>query len=639
MNVCIDPILKDLLKTRGITAEVFDIVLSKSEKEHMLEDLEIFSSKWFMDNGRDISKYRDVSIGAAIHDDVLHLFNFLFHLLYVLKKLDYKNNTIVFYHSTSCRLPSHVEKIISDIGVEVKLTNDLYPFYCYDKAHRDIAYTVKTYSGLVYDRYSQTKYRSTIRPTLRSMYYRLMFKVVYHFYSNNKNTIYLRIMRRLEPMVENFINNEGISSSIQIVLEFHKHKIQTLIQCNNYLNPIIFFKQLRKLAKVGIFFSYPLFLIGPKNYILKKYFHQKERTNQNKLIRDSKHIMEKLINIDDLKLSDAFINEFTGFYFHHFTKFVILIDRLDNKVKKNRIDQYLVEFINPFFAQILVNYNRKIFLVHLSRWLSSQYFCEQLINNIRNRLYTLVSSKYEYNRVLKQGFNHKTIIKVYENYFDNREINNNKILNHSLKKKKFVGKNILVIPPPLGALIAFRTKLDSTFLINFITDMVKILAELKVSTIVIRPGLDNRKINSNNFVASDIDEYVLKNMKKGKFNLVYRNKMNMVDIEDDLREAHIVIGTLSACSIDAALNGMDYIVYDNSLYPFPDTLNYSIFSKGSPVQMASRKDDLINMLYSFEPSQGRKVIDYIRPFNESDINVKPLKDIYSSDLFNTSSLN
>ena len=81
MNVCIDPILKDLLNTRGITAEVFDAVLSKSEKQQMLEDLEVFSSDWFINNGRDISEYRNVSIGAAIHDDVLQLFNISFEKL------------------------------------------------------------------------------------------------------------------------------------------------------------------------------------------------------------------------------------------------------------------------------------------------------------------------------------------------------------------------------------------------------------------------------------------------------------------------------------------------------------------------------------------------------------------------------
>ena len=207
-----------------------------------------------------------------------------------------------------------------------------------------------------------------------------------------------------------------------------------------------------------------------------------------------------------------------------------------------------------------------------------------------NNLYTLVSSIYEYDRVLKQGFHHKKIIKVYENYFDKREIKNRPIYN-PVKEQYYFGKNILIIPPPFAALSAFRTKLDSMFIMNFLKDIVTIFSQLEVAKIVIRSGIDNRKINSEDYIASDVDEYELNNIKT-KVDLVYRNNMNMVSIKDDLREAHLVIGTLSACMTDAALHGMDYLVYDNSIYPFPDTLNYSIFSKGSPAQIAFTKDDL-----------------------------------------------
>ena len=151
MNVCIDPILKDVLNARGITTEVFDAVLSKSEKQQMLEDLEVFVSSWFMRNGKDITEYRNVSIGAAIHDDVLTLFSYLYHIALVLQKVNYQKNMVVFYQSVSCRLPDNVEKMLFELGIKIETTNDQYPFLCYKKYFEKSAYTIVAYSGIVYD--------------------------------------------------------------------------------------------------------------------------------------------------------------------------------------------------------------------------------------------------------------------------------------------------------------------------------------------------------------------------------------------------------------------------------------------------------------------------------------------------------
>ena len=118
MNLCTDPILKDLLGKRGITAEVYDAVLSKSEKQEMLENLEVFASSWFMKNGKDSTEYRNVSIGAAIHDDVLTFFSYLYHIALVLLKVKYHEDTVVFYQSDSCRLPDNVEKMLFELGIK-----------------------------------------------------------------------------------------------------------------------------------------------------------------------------------------------------------------------------------------------------------------------------------------------------------------------------------------------------------------------------------------------------------------------------------------------------------------------------------------------------------------------------------------
>ena len=77
------------------------------------------------------------------------------------------------------------------------------------------------------------------------------------------------------------------------------------------------------------------------------------------------------------------------------------------------------EYINPFLAQILYNFGRKTYFIHMSRWLNNQYFCEKFVNKVKGNLFILVSSEFEYERIRKQGFDHDSIIRVHENYFDN----------------------------------------------------------------------------------------------------------------------------------------------------------------------------------------------------------------------------
>tara|TARA_B100000315_G_C14493915_1_gene548975 strand:- start:282 stop:1232 length:951 start_codon:yes stop_codon:yes gene_type:complete len=312
-----------------------------------------------------------------------------------------------------------------------------------------------------------------------------------------------------------------------------------------------------------------------------------------------------------------------------------LINKLNSEVKKNKANNYLVEYINPFMAQVLANNNKNIYFIHLSRFLNNQYFCKQFIRKVKSRFFILVSSKFELERILKQGFDQGSIIKVRESYFENRNVKKNNAYKIYEKDHFLEDKTVLVTTPTLPGLFTYRLLIDSTFFINFISDIVTTLEQYKIARIIIRSSPDTSSpINSTNFTYADLYNFLLKDIKPIEYTLLIRNELTKNSIEEDLNISDIVIGTPSACAIDAALEGLDYIGYDNSLYPFPDTLNYSIFSKGSPVQMASRKDDLINMLDLFEPSQGRKVINYIRPFKESSGINGSLGNIYSLPVFN-----
>lgn len=633
MNICIDPILKDLLKDRGITAEVFDAVLSKSEKQQMLEDLEVFASNWFMRNGKDITEYRNVSIGAAIHDDVLSFFYFLYHILLIIEKLNLNENKVVFYQSVSCRLPKNVEDILFELGIKIETTDDKYPFPCYRKAFEKSGYSRKTYTGIVYDFYTKTKNISTVRPGFRSLSYKIMLKIVSGLYLNSRKIIYLRSMRRLQPMLNSFMNNGYNHTEIQLKVAFPETNLGYQVNSLNYLNTLRLFRQLIKLAKRGVFLKHSTYMLAPRYGILSNKLSRNAKIRQVRLIKNSKESIEKLIALNDLKISNLFISEFMKFYSHHLNKFIGLINKLHREVKKNNANNYLVEYINPFMAQVLANYKKNINFIHVSRWLNNQYFCKQLINKIKNRFFILVSSEFERTRVLKQGFDESSIIKVHESYFENRNVKRNDAYKIYEKKHFLEGKTVLVITPPLAVLWTFRALLYSTFFMDFISDIATTLDLFRVSKIIIRPTMGTREINSINFTLADLYEHMLKDIKTNICNITLRNEKEIGNIKDDLRLSDLIIGTKSASAIDAALEGLDYIAYDNSVFPFPDSLNLSIFSSQGPIPVMSNKDELIKHLETYKPNYGRKLTNYINPYEDSTGMYKPLDQIYFSDVF------
>ena len=92
----------------------------------------------------------------------------------------------------------------------------------------------------------------------------------------------------------------------------------------------------------------------------------------------------------------------------------------------------------------------------------------------------------------------------------------------------------------------------------------------------------------------------------------------MGNIVDDINLSDLVIGTMSASAIDSALGGLDYIAYDNSIMPFSDDLNLSIFSTHSPIPVVSNKNELIDHLDNYKPNYGTKIMKLIRPYKFND---------------------
>ena len=634
MNISIDPILNNILKKQGVNAEVLDSILTKPEKQSMLENLEVFASNWFINNGKDVTIYREVSIGSALHDEFLSLFCMLYHILLIIEKLEYKKNKIVFYHSISNSFPDNIKIILLKLGVKVKKTNDRYPFLCYKKDFEYSSYSRKTYSGIVYDGYSKTRYLSTVRPRIKSFLYKFMFDVINRRHLNSNRIIYIRPMRRLYPMIDKLLKDNKKNNHFNLKLQFPKDNIPDFIYHQNFTNPLKLIKKLIKLSKKGILFKHSIYLFRVNNRLINVLSLNNIKEKQMKLIEESKISIRNLIQFNDEAISNIFIDELISFYFHHFNKFTTLIDKLYLEVKNNKIKNYLVEYINPFRAQVLANCNRNLFFIHLSRFLNNQYFCKQFIDKVKNNFFIIVSSEFEYERIIKQGFNNASVIKVCESYFDNQKIKRNKY-EISNNKHFLENKTVLLITPPLGVLRTFRSLLDSTFFLNFITDIVTTLSKFNVSKIIIRQGTNNdEKINRLDYRMIDLYRYIINKIEKINSNIIFNDAKTKSNLQEDLHNSDLVIGTLSACAIDAALEGLDYINYDNSILPFPESTNHSIFSKGGPIPSLSNKNELNDYLLKYVPNYGENIIKFIGPYNKSNPkkNINYLDEIHSLGL-------
>ena len=136
MILCTDPILKEKLKKKQIDAIVFDSILTDYEKQEMLESLYRFATGWFIDNdGKDYTEYRNVSIGAVLSDEIMNLFQMLFHFNWIINKVENKD-AIQFYDSESCKIPEPVRELISDTGGETITCSESYSYLCFNERYK-----------------------------------------------------------------------------------------------------------------------------------------------------------------------------------------------------------------------------------------------------------------------------------------------------------------------------------------------------------------------------------------------------------------------------------------------------------------------------------------------------------------------
>ena len=454
------------------------------------------------------------------------------------------------------------------------------------------------------------------------------------FYPSSKETIYVRPMRRLQTILTDYCSDKKQNDRVlNIQIPFPEIDIHSIRKDLNSTRRFSFIRKLVNLARRGIHIKPSIHMVSPIDGLLSRFFNGDQRKKQFETIvpRIPQSIKEYL-KVNDEKIADVLSQEFEGFYFHHLSKFLSLIDKLNKDVRKSKVTNYLVEYVNPFEAQVLANYSKKVALIHISRFNNNQYFCKQLIEKVKGNFFIGATSAFEYERMLKQCLTQDMIFKANERYYKiNKTIACKKHANNFLQ-----GKTVLIIPPPARVLWTFRMLIESKFMEDFFRDIISALDLLGVSRVIIRPGpRHNMVINDLAYRLIDMYKSFYENVEVEKCEILMRNETTAESLDDDLKSSDLVIGTLSACAIDAALAGLDYVAYDKSVTPFPDSLNLTICSARGPIPVLSDKDSLLEYLKLYEPDCGKKLIGFIGPFSQPDSNMVPesLQDIFNQGSF------
>ena len=121
-----------------------------------------------------------------------------------------------------------------------------------------------------FDKYSKTRFISTVRPNIRLWIQNLVINMVNTIYGKPSNKIYIKPMRRLNPMLYNFINDQQENLDINLVVPFPETNLSSLLFGDNYSNPFRFLIKLVKLAKEKIFLKQSIYILSPRNGIFYK---------------------------------------------------------------------------------------------------------------------------------------------------------------------------------------------------------------------------------------------------------------------------------------------------------------------------------------------------------------------------------
>ena len=596
MILCTDPILQDRLNTQQVDATVFDLVLTESEKQEMLESLYRFASGWFIDkNGRDYTEYREVSLGGILSDEVLNLFQMLYHFVWIINK-DENTTPIQFYDSQSCKLPEPVQELIAFAGGETKQTSDSYPYLCFRKLYSAVSSRKTTYS--LVDLSLNTKEKTSKDLISRSkLWLRMLLSSFFHCFSIKNQFVYVQVLRSLVPFYRSYLLNG--KSKFGFILAHNSKKIPyldspsksridnitNLVVCNikgvrtdNMENPN-FGRKLPRSFNVGLHEQ----LIGH----FKRNYHQTAAS----LLKDS-----------DSRATQFFIEYFERFFLAVLPRFMHAADYYYKRYNNRRIAGCLVEMIHPLKINIFSNLKKTSVLVPPNFFLHNQYFSPYLIRRFGQCVRPVAISEYDRSRYTRLGYKEEQVEVLDPGYFDE--------LREKWSPFKTIetvrGAKVLIIPPWIELLHSFRHLISGRDLIHYCSDILEILDSLKASSVNIRlvPGTDLLEINATQHTAIDcyksfVDMDVQRRQKPYSLNISF-GKSKHSNLEADVQASDLVIGPISGSCFDALLYGRDYVVYDRSVSPFPGILESNLIDDGI-IKANKCTEELRDHLETYQP--------------------------------------
>lgn len=619
INICSDPILRNCLAQQGIDAHVFDTILSREEKTGMLESLERFASNWFLtEEGVDYTEYRNVSIGAALHDEVMTLFHLLIHFVFVIDKLESKNE-IIFYHSTSCLMPDVVIEFLSWSNVTIKLVDEKYPWLCYKKQFDSNCKGNVIRIPFNIQKRKDFELRSKLGE-LKLFIRRSISRISCAKRKRPNRYIYFQAIRSLLPFYRSYMKRKDnqfcmyISDTTPLDPDVNKRK-------KNFFTDIC---QLIHLGRKGVILDS---LRCP--FYFKWYVQYKKSQAYKNMITNFRGVfpenVKKYLNVKNKVSLNFIIKIFERFWLRYLHKFIKSIDFQYNKVAKQKPILCLNELWHPFQVQVYSNMGIPYHIFPTNHIVHNQYVAPLFLKKTKKVIKLLAFSELDAKRYLNMGFERENLIILNMSYFMHWD----KKIKKYHKINILRGGEILLLPPGPILLLAFTNVLESNFLLNYFRVAFEVLNELGVSSVTVRPRPSgNVALNQFGHTHDDLYRYLMDNADyvKANFEIKLRDSSSYDTFEEDVLDNEIIIGSLSGALFEVLMLGRDYIFYDDLINIYDGDKYWTIYNEGNLKQLRTKEElrnHLVNYISSdIEGLRGRLV------GNEVNANYKDLLQLY-----------
>ncbi|KJR43922.1 hypothetical protein MCHI_000175 [Candidatus Magnetoovum chiemensis] len=579
INICTDPFLSQYLSERGIDALVFDLITTQDQTNKILETLARFGSDWFLDkDGQDYTEYKNVSIGAAIYDEVLLFNHLLLRFIYLLDKLLQEYDNITFYQSVSCRMPKHILTLLISHNVTVNTIEYKYPYLCFQENFNKVAKSSR--STIIFNFESASNASPTRLFDLGLFGKLLISKILHKLFNHKKKFIIFGMNRSLKGFYMRYIKQQPLYFglySLNITKYLRKKRV-----IGNIMELIL-------LSKKGILFyslKCPAYYKWYVPYDNTKVCRELKKRFREQFLQNNRLDLD----VNNKELLNFFYHWFEAFYLNYLGKFIKLIDFYYDKFSSPLITETLQEFIHPLQAQVMANLGKTSNLYPVNFAFHNQYFAPELFTKTKGYFKVCAVSDYDSKRYAKIGF-HENDIKIIDSaYFSNYrdKLKPFKVID-SLKDKK-----VLILPNVIDCLNAFRHLITSKFLVNFFPDLFSILDEFKISSVIIRqhPG----------FIKQEGELYR---------QIIYSNKCNNVtfkvdfsnneDIEDDILQSDIVIATTTSSFLQVLVLGRDFVYFEDSIFPTEALKDDFILLHEDFVRKIKTKEELKEHFLNYKP--------------------------------------